>query len=122
MPKQFVSKWLLDMLANGPYRDEREVKAEQREIRANAREHVDKIWEEQAKKLLPPPAPKPLPIPDWGTAPPAPPLETPPPPPPAPVEPAPIDSTDPGIGPVSRLADDYWSADPRPPGQIETIA
>lgn len=90
-------------------------------IRANARQEVDRIWEEQAKKLTPP-APLPIPEPTWGMAPPAPP----PPPvaPPAPPSSPPIEESDPGIGPVARLAEpigDYWSADPRPPGQIETI-
>jgi hypothetical protein len=115
--KLYVSKWLLDLLNDGPYRDEREVRAEQAEIRKNGRGEVDRIWDEQAKRLAPPPA-APLPPPDWGAPPPPP--SAPPsfPEPPAAASP-PWDAaapSDPGIGPVSRLAEpiapaaDYWSA------------
>jgi hypothetical protein len=119
MPKQFVAKWLIDMLADGPYRDEREVKAEQQEIRRNGRAEVDKIWDAAQKKLAPPPV-APLPPPDWGNAPP-------PPPPPSfqestvstargnsPFVETP--SSDPGIGPVSRLAEPL--AEPPVPAPI----
>lgn len=118
MPKQFVSRWLIDMLNDGPYRDEREIKAEQREIRANARSEVDKIWDEQQKKLAPPPVEPLAPPPSWGTAPSPTPLmpgnaavstssgnppfvESPP--------------TDPGIGVASRLNRPLPSSDAPPP-------
>jgi hypothetical protein len=125
MPKQFVAKWLLDMLNDGPYRDDREVRAEQQQIRSNAKSEVDKIWNKVQKELAPPAPAAPLLPPDWGA--PAPPpsfqempvstargnsgfMETPP--------------SDPGV--VSRLAepvDDYWAgAAPRQLGEIETIA
>lgn len=134
LSKQFVPQWLLTLLNDGPYRDEREVRAEQREIRKNGRAEVDRIWEEQARKLAPPPA-APLPPPAWGAPPPPSFQETPVSAPggnppfvetPAPAAP-PWDAAappDPGIGPVSRLAEpiapaaDYWG---RPPGKVETI-
>lgn len=122
MPKPYVKRWLIDMLEDGPYRDEREVKAEQRQIRANARQEIDKIWTEQQQKLAPPPV-APLAPPTWGVPQPSPPsfqesapstfgenlplAETP--------------SGDPGIGVVSRLADDYWTSGAPPLGQVETI-
>jgi hypothetical protein len=120
MPKQFVSRWLLDMLEDGPYRDEREVKAEQRQIRANAKSEVDRIWAKAEKDLAPPPV-APLPPPDWGMAAPPPSM-----PAPEPMLPPAPPSGDPGIGAVSALAEspaDYWGGSPAQRlGEIETIA
>ena len=120
--RQYIQRWLIDMLNDGPYRDEREVKAEQRQIRENARAEVDKIWAEQQRKLAPPPV-EPIPQPDWGTAPPPPSFQE-------SAVPAPSGNSgfvetppsDPGIGVATRLDDGYWAVDPRPQGRVETIA
>lgn len=126
MPKQFVSKWLLDMLDAPEYRDDREIKAEQREIRRNAKAEVGKIWDDAAKKLTPPPV-APLPPPDWGTpAPPPAPMPEPAaplPPTPLPPPPTPPPPSLPSPGVSGRLGGGYLADDdPRPQGQVETIA
>lgn len=118
MPKQYVSRWLVDMLESGPYTDERETRAENQRIRANPHETVNKIWAEQEKKLpappLPPPAPLPTP-PDWGNSPPPAPIPATPPLPPSP---PPDLGGDPGIGPVSQLAEPLPGPTTPPPPAV----